>query len=189
MYELFYPGEKAREGQRLVSWLALYCYQIQLVYTKHKTRCLLMSNKWIKRLVILLVLTVIPIVFLLRRPSISLPNTGDVIRVELSSLRARDEDVLHITDAVEIAYIIELLSNATRTIGMFQAMDDSPPAIHGLRVTPIVISEEGEETTGARTFIFTDDNRNERIWNSYVGIYQLDQNYIDAIREIYENYR
>jgi len=149
-----------------------------------------MSNKWIKRLVILLVLTVIPIVFLLRRPSISLPNTGDVIRVELSSLRARDEEVLHITDAVEIAYIMESLSNATRTIGIFQAMDDSPPAIHGgLRITPIAISAEGEETAGARTFIFTDDNGNERIWNSYVGIYQLDQNYIDAIRGVYENYR
>jgi hypothetical protein len=107
---------------------------------------------------------------------INLPDTDVISRVEFGELLVTNQD--------DIEIIMSALSGARRVSR--NAMNDHPFGRNILMIYPYR-SGIGEDILSARLFLFVDNDGNEYLWNSYVGVYKISQENIDVVRNLYDD--
>ena len=125
------------------------------------------------------------------RNAINLPDTDLITRIELEqigNLGTTGGGVVTLQRRSNINAVMSALSDATRLAGTGSgsASNDTPFQENYLAIRPYMKNAEGEEILAARLFLYTESGE-ERIFNSYRGIYKITQENSDQIRRIYEN--
>ena len=105
--------------------------------------------------------------------TITLPNAEEVDKIVLGTLT--------ITNKNDINTIITAFAGATRVNN--SAMNDQPFTQNMLNIYIFRI-ENGEEIMWFRFYLYT-ENGNELLWNSYEGVYKINPEDANKLREFY----